>query len=282
MTYFKLPGGRFASESRRELPALAAAVVRFMGAGSRAPRAAVGDALEFAAKSAEWSRSVLSWLDIDLDLTGTDQIDWARPHVIVALHEGIIDPLFLMAHLPVPLRFVARTELKDWPVIGPILEPSGQILIEPEQPHSAARTLLRGGRQAVAAGFSPVVFAQGTLLGIETAFQPGAFALARAAGVEVLPVVIAGTHQVYEWPFSPVVRRSRPVHVQILPSRVNPKSSELESEMRHIALDNKHAPVRRFDPIRDGWWDDYRFSISADYPGLASQMAKHRSECVRA
>lgn len=36
--------------------------------------------------------------------------------------------------------------------------------------------------------------------------------------------------------------------------------------MRSLALGNGRAPVRRFEPDRDGWWDDYRFTTSDD-PG---------------
>jgi 1-acyl-sn-glycerol-3-phosphate acyltransferase len=278
VAFHALPGGRFAAERRRDLPALAAAVVRFMGIESRRSLAALGDDTAFAAEAKKWSRSVLKWLALDLEVTGLENVDWHEPHVVVALHEGMLDPLVLMATLPGPLRFVARDELKDWPVIGPALEPSGQILLEPEEPKAAARKLLRGGRDALAAGFTPVVFAQGTLLGIEAAFEPGAFALARHAGVDIVPIVIAGTHRVYEWPFSPTVRRRQPVHVSILQPRSSTVPGELEREMRDLALSNAHAPVRRFDPDRDGWWDEYRFTISNDFPELAERIATRRRQ----
>lgn len=76
VTYHKLPGDRFATERRRDLPSLAAAVVRFLNIGSRRPLAAIGDDLDFAIESAKWSRAVLRWLDIDLDASGTDRVDW--------------------------------------------------------------------------------------------------------------------------------------------------------------------------------------------------------------
>lgn len=278
VTYHMIPGTRFATEHRRELPALTLAVARFMGVEAFRARTLATSPDRFTADASRWSRAVIDWLDVDLDVHGVDAIDWARPHVVVALHEGMLDPILLLATLPAPLRFVARAEIADWPVIGSTLRTSGQILLDPEDPLAAARTLLREGSEAVAAGFSPVVFAQGTVLGIEAAFESGAFGLARAADVEIVPVVIAGTHRIYEWPFSPVVRRGQVATVRVLAPRHGPDPFELEAEMRAVALENQHAPVRHFDPDRDGWWDGYRFSISEDYPELAARVAQRRAQ----
>lgn len=281
MNHHTLPGGRFGTERLRDLPSLAVAVTRLMTNEARPVRARAHRPEDFTRAAREWSRSLLEWLEPDLELRGLDRVDWSLPHVIVPLHEGIIDPIVLLAHLPTRLRFVARTEIADWPVVGPTLGPSGQILLEPESPAAAARTLLREGRAAIAAGFSPVVFAQGTLVGIEAGFEEGAFALARMAGVDVVPIVLTGTHRVYEWPFGPVVRRRQPIFAAVLEPMTDPDPAALERRMRALALANRHAPVRRFEPDRDGWWDGYRFTIADDYPELAARVAERRQASSR-
>lgn len=281
MNHYTLPGGRFGTERLRDLPSLALAVTRIMALESRAVRARAHSPEDFTVAAREWSRSLLRWLEPDLEFRGLDRVDWTRPHVIVPLHEGMIDPIVLLAHLPTLPRFVARTEIAEWPIVGAALRPSGQILLEPESPATAARTLLREGRAAIAAGFSPVVFAQGTLVGIEAGFEEGAFALARMAGVDVVPLVLTGTHRVYEWPFAPVVRRRQPIFAEVLEPLTDPDPTGLEQRMRAVAHANRHAPVRHYEPERDGWWDGYRFTIGDDYPALAGRIAERRQTSSR-
>ena len=248
-----------------------------MGTAARRPLRSVGEPDRFDREVKHWSTSVIQWLDLGLDLVGMGRVDWTRPHVVVALHEGLVDALLLLSAIPASLRFAARTELKHWPVVGKALEPAGQIILTPERPRAAARILIRQGSAALASGRNPVVFAQGTLVGIEAAFESGAFCLAGHASVDMVPVVIAGTHRVYEWPFTPIVRRHQPVYMEVLDPRPASEIVDVERELRSIALSNQHAPVRRYEPDRDGWWDGYRFEISGDYPDLAQRVAEHRA-----
>lgn len=230
-----------------------------------------------------WGDQVLKALDVKLELAGIDHVDPDRAYLVLPLHEGLIDvPLLL--RLPIPMTFVARADLANQKPLDRILESSGQILINPEAP-SALRVLLREAAQIQALGRSIVVFPQGSVLGIETAFQQGAGAIAERLGLDVLPVVITGSHRVWEYPFSPLVRRNVPVHMTVLPPRRIADSGafrELEREMKHHALRDTGAPVRRYDPERDGYWDGDRFDIDPDFPAVHAQVAQHRSASRRA
>jgi 1-acyl-sn-glycerol-3-phosphate acyltransferase len=109
-----------------------------------------------------------------------------------------------------------------------------------------------------ATGDSLVVFAQGSILGVEIAFQPGAFHIARRLNVPILPVVMTGSHTVWEHPYAPTVRLDQTIFsIRVLPAPT-PRSLDaatvrsLERRMKLLALDPSLAPVRRFDPDRDG------------------------------
>jgi 1-acyl-sn-glycerol-3-phosphate acyltransferase len=109
-----------------------------------------------------------------------------------------------------------------------------------------------------ATGDSLVVFAQGSILGVEIAFQPGAFHIARRLKVPILPVVMTGSHTVWEHPYAPTVRLDQTIFsIRVLPAPT-PRSLDaatvrsLERRMKLLALDPSLAPVRRFDPDRDG------------------------------
>lgn len=230
-----------------------------------------------------WGNQVLKTLDVRVSLSGVEHIEPSRPYLVLPLHEGLID-VPLLVRLPLPMTFVARADLAEQKPLDRMLAASRQILINPEAP-SALRTMLRQAARLQSLGRSVVVFPQGSVLGIETAFRQGACAVAERLGLDVLPVVIAGSHRVWEYPFSPVVRRRVPVHMEVMKPRTIADSTdfrELERAMKQRALSNTVAPVRRYVPARDGYWDGDRFDIDPDYAEIHEDVARHRRDLRRA
>lgn len=227
-----------------------------------------------------WARTTASALDLELEITGLANVDPEQRYVIVALHEGLIDPIALL-HLPLPLRFAARDELFDWHALGRYLRATRQVRVDERPDVVSLRRLYHDVAAAFDDGDSLVVFAQGSVLGIEVAFRPGAFRIARQLGRPVLPVVLAGSHLVWEHPFSPRVRLGRQIKMSILPAIPSAgldaaAPRRIERTMKRLALVGS-TPVRRFVPERDGWWDGYRFDIDPDFPDLADRVAAHRA-----
>lgn len=226
-----------------------------------------------------WASGVCSLLDIRLEVEGIEHIEPGRPYVVTPLHEGFADAVVLL-RLPLDLRFVARRELTDWRVLGRHLRSTGQVMIGPETPRAAWRDLLRSAPAVVESGDSLVVFPQGSILGIETSFQMGAFRLADRLQIPVLPVVITGTHRVWEHPYSPMLRFGERVSMRVLdPLPVGSAiafAPELEERMKKMALSGDLAPARRFDPDRDGYWDGYAYEIDPQFPDLRRLVGEHR------
>ena len=54
--------------------------------------------------------------------------------------------------------------------------------------------------------------------------------------------------------------------------------TEVESQMKTIALANTFAPVRHFDPERDGYWDGYTYEIDRRFPEVAALVESHRAK----
>lgn len=125
-----------------------------------------------------WARSVSQRLNVQIDWHDLDQIAPREAYVVMPLHEGLADVLAVL-QLPLRLRFVVRDEFVDWPLLGGYLRDSRQITIRPEDGTRAYRTMLPAAGKVFAEGESLVVFPQGSILGIETVFLPGAFGVAR-------------------------------------------------------------------------------------------------------
>ena len=142
-----------------------------------------------------WSALVRTALELRVTWSGYEAIDAERQYIVLALHESLVD-VPLLAALPLDLRFTAREELFASEDFGALLRSSHHVSVPETRSPSSIRLLVARLRAAVAAGDSLVVFPQGSLLGVEIAFQPGAWRLAQMLALPVLPVAISGTHQV--------------------------------------------------------------------------------------
>jgi 1-acyl-sn-glycerol-3-phosphate acyltransferase len=232
----------------------------------------------------DWAARILQHLEVDL------QIEYAtpmprKPHIVVALHEGMLDPLCLL-QLGQPMRFAARREIASWSGVGPAVAAMNHILIDPERGVRAFRQLRRQAELALRQGEHVVVFAQGTVLGIETAFRSGAFELAAALGCDLLPVALAGSHRVWEHPFTPALRYGQSVWMRVLspvaaPTRNRHATGQIRVAVQHamqeLALRQTHAPVRRYVPARDGYWDGFAFEIDPRFEALHAEIAFRRT-----
>ncbi|MEZ5457890.1 MAG: lysophospholipid acyltransferase family protein [Steroidobacteraceae bacterium] len=231
-----------------------------------------------------WADRILRHLDVDLRIERETALP-DKPHIVVALHEGMLDPLCLL-QLGQPMRFVARREIFDLPGMGRAIAAMDHIAIDPEHGTRAYRALRRQTAATLARGEHLVVFAQGTILGIETALRRGAFELAAALGCDLLPIVIAGTHRVWEHPFSAALRYGQPVWMRVLaPVAAPPRDAQaveqlrlaLQHSLKDRALAQRHAPVRRYVPSRDGYWDGYAFEIDPRFARLHADIAARRT-----
>ena len=213
-------------------------------------------------------------------IQGLENVDPNDQYVIAPLHEGFADAL-LLAHLPLDLRFVVRDELFEWKWLGKGLRVTDQIMVKPESRVDGYRQLLADAESTFALGQSLVMFPQGSILGIESAFRRGPFRIADRLSRPVLPVVITGTNRVWEHPYTDRLRFGQTVSMRVLePLPVGDAVKgmrEVERMMKQMALSPKMASPRRFDPKRDGYWDDYSYEIDPDFPEVAELVARHRS-----
>ena len=232
-----------------------------------------------------WARGVIRALRMELECCGLEHIDPEASYIVAPLHEGLADIPALL-QLPLPLRFVVRDELFGWPLLGPYLRDTGQVLVSPETGVASYRGLLRRARELTAAGDSLVIFPQGTILGIESRFRPGAFAVARALNLPILPIALTGSHRVWEHPYSPRLRFGQRVSLRVLPpipadrlrmDGVEAVLTETQAILRDMALDGSMAAPRRFVPADDGYWDGYAYEIDPAFTELAEEIRLHRA-----
>jgi len=179
---------------------------------------------------------------------GLEHLDPAATYVVVSNHQSSLDPIVHLRMLPLSLRALAMGELFQIPVLGRAMRTTGMIEVDRDCPDfgqidaAAARSL--------AAGHSLLVFPEGRISpdGAIGAFKDGAFIIAAANQMPVLPVAIHGTRRI--WP--PGRRAIRSGQVRITVGRPLPTSHQAG-----------HDAARLRDQARDAIRSAHRDLVAA-------------------
>ena len=133
-----------------------------------------------------WSRQVLRILHLRLTVLGSLPSGHV-PTLVVSNHVSWIDICILNTVLP--LRFVAKSDVRRWPLVGFLVSRVGTIFIERSNPLDTVRTN-RAIEEALIRGEHVAIFPEGTSTdGTEvkpfhaSLFQPGLGAVARVVAV---------------------------------------------------------------------------------------------------
>jgi acyl carrier protein len=145
-------------------------------------------------RAARWLIRVLR---IPFSVTWEAGVDLSTPHVIVTNHCSYVDSLFVAAILPQLHLFVAKAELRGVPLLRTWLRKIGTLFIERFEPVQSVSEVDRL-RQTLAQGNSIVMFPEGTFTRV-TGLRPfhlGAFQVAAASGIPIIPLTLRGTRSV--------------------------------------------------------------------------------------
>jgi 1-acyl-sn-glycerol-3-phosphate acyltransferase len=119
--------------------------------------------------------------------------DPRRPYVFVANHQSNADP-FLVAMVPWEMKWLSKKSIFDIPLLGWMMRVAGDVEVERGNKESARRAM-EELRERLDRKLSVVIFPQGTRSpdGTVGPFREGAFRLAIEAGVDIVPLAVAGT-----------------------------------------------------------------------------------------
>jgi putative phosphoserine phosphatase/1-acylglycerol-3-phosphate O-acyltransferase len=152
---------------------------------------------------------LLPWVRLDVD--GVDRIPATGPAILVANHRSYFDPIAVgltCARRGRAVRFLAKREVLDAPVVGQVARALGAIRVERG---SGSDEPLREAAAALASGELVAILPQGTIPRGRAFFEPelvgrpGAARLAAQTRVPVVPIGLWGTEHV--WPRSERVPR---------------------------------------------------------------------------
>lgn len=145
--------------------------------------------------AALWGRTIMGLVPgWRIQVSGQENLEPGRHYVIVANHQSMLDILVSLAALPHHFKFLAKKELFAIPFLGWHMFFAGYIPVDRRSAMSG-RKAMYAARRWLKAGVSVLFFPEGTrsLDGRIHDFKAGAFRLAEAEGIPVLPLVMDGT-----------------------------------------------------------------------------------------
>lgn len=139
--------------------------------------------------------SLYTWINPvwSVRVQGREHVERGRVYVMVANHLSLVD-IFVVHRLQRHFKWVSKIESFSMPFIGWNMRLNGYVPLRRGDKESVVDMFTRC-RRVLASGSSVMMFPEGTRskTGVMKEWKPGAFELAKEAGVSVLPIAIQGT-----------------------------------------------------------------------------------------
>jgi 1-acyl-sn-glycerol-3-phosphate acyltransferase len=160
-----------------------------------------------------WASVWLRAAGASVHVHGSELVAPSTDYVVVSNHQSNLDSVLHLYVLPMSLRFLAKHEVFQIPLLGRLMRMVGMLEVDRAAPD--VRRIDDAARRCLAAGHSLLVYPEGTTSGNgEIApFKIGAFVIAATNKVPVLPVAIEGTRSIWA-PGRCAIRRGE-IHVVI-------------------------------------------------------------------
>ncbi len=154
-----------------------------------------------------WSRVWLSVSGTDVTVVGSENIDPARSYVVVANHLSTLDIMVCFLAVPLPIRYLAKKELFRIPILAQGMRAVGIVEVDRSARSAIHAQVNAQSKELIAKGRSLIIYPEGTRPrnGALDPFKKGAFTMAIASQLPVLPITIYGTYEAWK-PDSPWVR----------------------------------------------------------------------------
>ena len=169
--------------------------------------------------------------------------------VYIGNHRGMFDILMFYPKVKTPGGFIAKAEMRTWPVVGQWMRLINCLFIDRQDPKQSLKTIIEGIK-LVNSGSAMVIFPEGTRSKVEGEmldFKPGSFKLATKPKALLVPVAFTNTSAVFE-DQAPLVKKAK-VAIEILEpidtsTLSNKELLELHKKVHDMILERVRANGR--------------------------------------
>lgn len=148
-------------------------------------------------KARHLSRAGMKILGVTYEVEGLERIPTHTPILFTPNHQGYFDIPLLFAAIPSLKAFVAKVEMKKYPIVSLWMKHLGCVFLNRINRKSAIESVDESVKR-IKNGTSMVIFPEGTTSQGRKMkyFKAGSFKIAQLSQVPIVPVVIDGTYQV--------------------------------------------------------------------------------------
>jgi len=141
-----------------------------------------------------WSRYCLFLTGAKINFTGIENIPKNKVYCVVANHQGMLDIPILMRIFPWTLGFIAKKELRYFPILGIWMLAVGCIFLDRKRVRKAVKVFDKAAKQLQNA-HPMAIFPEGTRSknGEVADFKAGALKLVIKSQVPIIPVTLDGS-----------------------------------------------------------------------------------------
>ncbi len=147
-----------------------------------------------------WSWFFLRIAGGRLETSGQEHIDGSGQYLFVANHESNLDIPVMFLTTRVPIRYLAKKELFKVPLLAQAMRGVGIVKTDRQAGKAAHGAINEGIADATARGHSLIIFPEGTRSdeGTLLPFKKGAFRIAIANELPIVPISIEGTWEMWK------------------------------------------------------------------------------------
>lgn len=147
-------------------------------------------------------RLILKLVGVHITVKGLENVPRDRAVLYVGNHRSYFDILVGYTTVPTLLGFVAKKEMKRYPLLYNWMENVHCLFLDRDNLKEGMKTIIKGIEQ-VKSGISVWIFPEGTRNENEDImdmlpFKEGSLKIAEKSGCPVIPVAISGTAEIFE------------------------------------------------------------------------------------
>ncbi len=134
---------------------------------------------------------------VRVQTVGLERIDPARTYIFMSNHVSNLDPPILLPLIPRRTSVMAKKELFSYPILGKAMR-LGSLVPVDRGNREAGVAAVRAAAEVIRQGINMTIYIEGgrSFDGKLLPFKKGPFYLAMECAVPVVPISIAGTHEV--------------------------------------------------------------------------------------
>ena len=117
--------------------------------------------------------------------------------ILISNHQSNVDIPTLLGYLPLEFSFIAKKEMKKWPMIGRWMRSFDCIFLDRKNVRQGMKDM-KEAISKIKNGHSYVIFPEGSRSkdGTIGEFKKGSFKLATDTGAKIVPITLVGTYEV--------------------------------------------------------------------------------------